>query len=55
MQALLAALLLPAALATGPLAPHHQQIVDKFGVENVSFDKNVRKSYCGPCGFGRYM
>jgi hypothetical protein len=38
---LLAALLLPAALA---LPPHQQQIVDKYGAANVSFDRNVRKS-----------
>ena len=33
-------LLLPVALAGLP--PHHQKLVDKFGEENVNFDKNVR-------------
>ena len=33
-------LLLPVALAGLP--PHHQKLVDRFGAENVNFDKNVR-------------
>ena len=32
-------LLLPVALAGLP--PHHQQLVERFGAENVNFDKNV--------------
>ena len=32
-------LLLPVALAGLP--PHHQKLVDRFGAENVNFDKNV--------------
>ena len=31
--------LLPVALAGLP--PHHQKLVDRFGAENVNFDKNV--------------
>ena len=32
--------LLPVALAGLP--PHHQKLVDRFGADNVNFDKNVR-------------
>merc|ERR1712107_508311 len=40
-------LLLPVALAGLP--PHHQQLVERFGAENVNFDKNVRTAFCDSC------
>merc|ERR1712165_26 len=40
-------LLLPVALAGLP--PHHQKLVDRFGAENVNFDKNVRTAFCDSC------
>jgi len=40
-------LLLPVALAGLP--PHHQKLVDRFGAENVNFDKNVRTAFCDDC------
>jgi len=40
--------LLPLAFAA-KLAPHQQQLVDRFGEENVNFDKNVRTQFCDTC------
>merc|ERR1712212_915761 len=40
-------LLIPVALAGLP--PHHQKLIDRFGVENVNFDKNVRTAFCDCC------
>jgi len=40
-------LLLPVAFAGLP--PHHQKLVDRFGAENVNFDKNVRTAFCDSC------
>merc|ERR1712165_544188 len=40
-------LLLPVALAGLP--PHHQKLVERFGAENVNFDKNVRTAFCDSC------
>merc|ERR1712071_354008 len=48
MKVLLAGLL-PLALAVSKLAPHQQELVDQFGVENVNFDKNVRTQFCDQC------
>ena len=39
--------LLPLALAAN-LPAHHQQLVDKYGVENVNFDANVSISLSLP-------
>merc|ERR1711982_274330 len=46
-MSLLLLLLLPLALAGLP--PHHQKLVDRFGAENVNFDKNVRTAFCDSC------
>merc|ERR1712055_53649 len=45
-------LLLPMALATplfGPLQPYQQELVDKFGRRNVSFDRDVPTQFCNQC------
>merc|ERR1711990_937056 len=39
--------LLPLALAGLP--PHHQQLIDKFGADNVNLDRNVRTAFCDNC------
>merc|ERR1712080_339684 len=31
------------------LPKHHQELVDKFGAENVNFDRNVRTQFCDNC------
>merc|ERR1712080_320621 len=41
-------LLLPLALAS-QLEPYQQELVDRYGEENVSFDRNVRTAFCDQC------
>merc|ERR1712119_11262 len=40
--------LIPMVLAS-PLAPHQQELVDKFGRGNVTFDRNARTLFCDGC------
>merc|ERR1712179_553203 len=40
--------LLPIALAA-QLEPYQQELVNKFGEENVSFYRNVRTAFCDQC------
>jgi hypothetical protein len=47
MKFFLVALL--ATVATAKLAKHQQELVEKFGAENVNFDKNVKTQFCDQC------
>merc|ERR1719315_876210 len=48
MKLPLLSLLLPLAMAAN-LPKHHKELVDKFGAENVNFDRNVRTQFCDTC------
>ena len=48
MKVVLVAML--ATLATAAKLPKHQQeLIEKFGAENINFDKNVRTQFCDQC------
>merc|ERR1712243_434772 len=48
MMSLYVLFVIPIVLAS-KLEPYQQELVDKFGEENVSFDKNVRTAFCDQC------
>jgi hypothetical protein len=38
-----------ATIATAKLEKHKQDLIEKFGAENLNFDKNVRTQSCDQC------
>ena len=47
MKVFLVAML--ATVATAKLAQHQEELIKKFGADNVKFDKNVRTQFCDQC------